>query len=239
MADLGIKIDTVAALRRPSEMNRPDPVAAALLAEMAGADAIVCRLQEDRRQIQERDLLLLRKTVQSKLILEMATSSEMVGIALEVRPDQITLVPENAAITTANSGLDFIVHNKSIEETIGALQNNDIPVGVLISPEPDQIKMAHQAGADIILLHTGNFCRATAPTERHQLLAKIVDSAKLAKRLKLGIIATSDLCHQTIKSFQGLPEIDAYHIGHSIISRAIMVGMDRAVREMRSLISEL
>ena len=151
MADLAVKIDTVAALRRAGDVNHPDPVAAALLAEMAGADAIVCRLQEDRRHIQERDLLLLRKTVQSKLILEMATSSEMVGIALEVRPDQITLVPENAAITTANNGLDFIVHNKSIEETIGALQNNDIPVGVLISPEPDQIKMAHQAGADIIL----------------------------------------------------------------------------------------
>jgi pyridoxine 5-phosphate synthase len=239
MAGLAVNIDHIATLREARKVNYPDPVAAAVLVELAGADGVVCHLREDRRHIQDRDVRLLRKVVQSKLILEMAATSEMVGIALDVRPDLVTLVPESREEITTEGGLDLIVQSKSITETIGALQNNGIPVSIFIDPEPEQIKVAHQAGANMIEIHTGVFCEATGNAKREQALAKIVDAAKLAKKLKLGVNAGHGLCYNTIKPFKGLSEIDEYSIGHSIVSRAALVGMDRAVREMKALINTL
>jgi len=239
MAGLAVIIDHIATLREARKVTYPDPVAAAVLAELAGADGIVCHLREDRRHIQDRDVRLLRKVVQSKLILEMAATSEMVGIALDVRPDLVTLVPENREEITTEGGLDLVVQNKSIAETIGALQNNGIPVSIFIDPEPEQIKVAHQAGTDLIEIHTGVFCEATGKDQREQAFARIVDAAKLAKKLKLGVNAGHGLCYNTIKDFRGLSEIDEYSIGHSIVSRAALVGMDRAVREMKTLINGL
>ena len=239
MAGLAVNIDHIATLREARKVTYPDPVAAAVLAELAGADGIVCHLREDRRHIQDRDVRLLRKVVQSKLILEMAATSEMVGIALDVRPDLVTLVPENREEITTEGGLDLVVQNKSIAETIGALQNNGIPVSIFIDPEPEQIKVAHQAGTDLIEIHTGVFCEATGKDQREQAFARIVDAAKLAKKLKLGVNAGHGLCYNTIKDFRGLSEIDEYSIGHSIVSRAALVGMDRAVREMKTLINGL
>jgi pyridoxine 5-phosphate synthase len=239
MAGLAVNIDHIATLREARKVNYPDPVAAAVLVELAGADGVVCHLREDRRHIQDRDVRLLRKVVQSKLILEMAATSEMVGIALDVRPDLVTLVPESREEITTEGGLDLIVQSKSIAETIGALQNNGIPVSIFIDPEPEQIKVAHQAGANMIEIHTGVFCEATGNAKREQALAKIVDAAKLAKKLKLGVNAGHGLCYNTIKAFKGLSEIDEYSIGHSIVSRAALVGMDRAVREMKALINTL
>jgi pyridoxine 5-phosphate synthase len=239
MAGLAVNIDHIATLREARKVNYPDPVAAAVLAELAGADGIVCHLREDRRHIQDRDVRLLRKVVQTKLILEMAATSEMVGIALDVRPDAVTLVPENREEVTTEGGLDLIVHNKSIDETIGALQNNGIPVSIFIDPEPEQIKLAHQFGANMIEIHTGVFCEAGTDTKRKQAFSKIVDAAKLAKKLKLGVNAGHGLCYNTIKAFSGLSEIDEYSIGHSIVSRAALVGMQRAVKEMRDLIRSL
>jgi pyridoxine 5-phosphate synthase len=239
MAGLAVNIDHIATLREARKVNYPDPVAAAVLVELAGADGVVCHLREDRRHIQDRDVRLLRKVVQSKLILEMAATSEMVGIALDVRPDLVTLVPESREEITTEGGLDLIVQSKSITETIGALQNNGIPVSIFIDPEPEQIKVAHQAGANMIEIHTGVFCEATGNAKREQALAKIVDAAKLAKKLKLGVNAGHGLCYNTIKAFKGLSEIDEYSIGHSIVSRAALVGMDRAVREMKALINTL
>ena len=239
MAGLAVNIDHIATLREARKVNYPDPVAAAVLVELAGADGVVCHLREDRRHIQDRDVRLLRKVVQSKLILEMAATSEMVGIALDVRPDLVTLVPESREEITTEGGLDLIVQSKSITETIGALQNNGIPVSIFIDPEPEQIKVAHQAGANMIEIHTGVFCEATGNAKREQALAKIVDAAKLAKKLKLGVNAGHGLCYNTIKAFKGLSEIDEYSIGHSIVSRAELVGMDRAVREMKALINTL
>jgi pyridoxine 5-phosphate synthase len=238
MAGLAVNIDHIATLREARKATYPDPVAAAVIAELAGADGIVCHLREDRRRVQDRDVRLLRKMVQSKLILEMAATSEMVGIALDVRPELVTLVPENREEITTDGGMDLIVHN-NIGETIGALQNNGIPVSLFIDPEPEQIKLAHQAGANMIEIHTGVFCEATGNAKRNQAFARIVDAAKLAKKLKLGVNAGHGLCYKTIKAFNGLSEIDEYCIGHSIVSRAVLVGLDRAVREMRELINGL
>lgn len=239
MAGLAVSIDHIATLRAARKAGYPDPVAAALLAELAGADAIVCHLREDRRHIQERDVRLLKNTIQTKLTLEMAATSEMMGIALDVRPDRVTLVPESREEITTEGGLDLVVHSKSIAQTVSALQNNGIPVSIFVDPEPEQIKLAYQAGANLIEIHTGRFCEATSITKREQAFAKIVDAAKLAKKLKLGVNAGHGLCYQTIKAFAGLTEIDAFSIGHSIVSRAALVGMDRAVREMRALIKAL
>ena len=239
MAELAVNIDHIATLREARKGASPDPVAAAVLAELAGANGIVCHLREDRRHVQDRDVRLLRKVVQTKLILEMAATSEMVGIALDVRPELVTLVPESREEITTEGGLDLIVHNKSIGETIGALQNNGVPVSIFIDPDPEQIKLAHQAGANRIEIHTGVFCEASGNAKRRQAYAKIVDAAKLAKKLKLGVNAGHGLCYSTIKAFNGLSEIDEYRIGHSIVSRAALVGMDRAVREMRELVNGL
>lgn len=239
MADLAVNIDHIATLREARQATYPDPIAAALIAEMAGADGIVCHLREDRRHIQDRDVRLLRKMVQTKLILEMAATSEMVGIALDVRPEVVTLVPESREEITTEGGMDLIVHNKSIAETIGALQDNGIPVSIFIDPDPEQIKLAHQSGANMIEIHTGTFCEAAGRTKRDQAYAKIVDAAKLAKKLKLGVNAGHGLCYTSIKAFKGLQEIDEFSIGHSIVGRAAMVGMDRAVRQMRRLIDGL
>jgi pyridoxine 5-phosphate synthase len=239
MAGLAVNIDHIATLREARKVNYPDPVAAAVLAELAGADGIVCHLREDRRHIQDRDVRMLRKMVQTKLILEMAATSEMVGIALDVRPELVTLVPESREEITTEGGLDLIVHGKSMAETIGALQNNGIPVSIFIDPQPDQVKLAHQLAANLVEIHTGVFCDAMGRTQRRQAFDKIVDAAKLAKKLKLGVNAGHGLCYTTIKAFKGLAEIDEYSIGHSIVSRAALVGMDRAVREMRDLVQTL
>ncbi len=239
MAGLAVNIDHIATLREARKVEYPDPVAAAVIAELAGADGIVCHLREDRRHVQDRDVRMLRKVVQTKLILEMAATSEMVGIALDVRPELVTLVPESREEVTTEGGLDLIVHSKSMGETIGALQNNGIPVSIFIDPEPEQIKLAHQVGADMVEIHTGGFCEATGTGQRRQAFDKIVDAAKLAKKLKLGVNAGHGLCYNSIKAFAGLSEIDEYSIGHSIVGRAALVGMDRAVRQMCALIDAL
>jgi pyridoxine 5-phosphate synthase len=239
MPDLAVNIDPIAALREAGKTNDPDPVAAALMAELAGTDKIVCHLRQDRRHIQDRDVRLLQKVVQTGLILEMAATSEMVGLALDVRPEQVTLVPESRDKVSAEGGLDLIVHGKSLGETIGALQNNSIPVSILIDAEPEQIKLAHQLNADGIEIHTGTFCEASSRQKRSQAFDKIVDAAKLAKKLRLDVSAGHGLDYNRIKAFKGLAEIDAYRIGHSIAARAALVGMDRAVKQMRTLIDGL
>lgn len=239
MAGLSVSIDHIAALRQTGKSTDPNPAAAAVLVELAGADGLVCHLREDRRRVQDRDIRLLRNMVQGKLILEMAATSEMVGIALDTRPDEVTLVPESHEAITTSGGLDLIVQTKAIAETIGALQNNGIPVGVFIDPDPEQVKLAHHNGAEIIEINTGIFCEALGQGKRQRELARIVDAAKLAKRLKMGVGAAGGLDYTTIKFFRDLSEIDEFRIGHSIVSRSILVGMERAVRDMKQLIDRL
>ncbi len=239
MAGLAVNVDHVATLREARKIHYPEPVAAAVLAELAGADGIVVHLREDRRHIQDRDVRILRKIVQTKLILEMASTSEMVGIALDIKPDIVTLVPEKREELTTEGGLDLIVHKDSIAEAVGSLQNSGIPVSIFIDPDPEQIKLAHQIDASMVEIHTGTFCDATTSIKREKAFSIIVDAVKLAHKLKLKVNAGHGICYKTIKAFKGLKEIDEFSIGHSIVSRAVLVGMERAVKEMSALIKEL
>jgi len=239
MSGLAVKIDHVAALRQAGKSLFPDPVAVAVLAELAGADGIVVHLREDRRDISDRDVRILRQTIQSKLILEMAATTEMVGMALDIKPDHVGLVPEKREEFSTGGGLDLIVHKDEIREIVATLQNSGIPVGILIDPEPEQIKQAHRTNARIVEIHTGSYCEAKTSKTRHQSFLKIVDAVKLAHKLKLNVKAGRSLCYKSIKAFRGLDEIDEFSIGHSIISRAVLTGMEKAVKEMIGLIRAL
>jgi len=239
MAGLAVNVDHIATLRQLRGVSYPDPVAAAVLAELAGADGIVVHLRKDRRHIQDRDARILRRIVQTKLILEMASTTEMLGIALDIKPDLVTLVPERREEVTTEGGLDLVVHKSAVTETIRTLQNSGIPVSIFIDPEPEQLKLAHQANANLIEIHTGTFCDATTSKKKNQAFSKIVDAIKLSHKLRIGVNVGHGICYNTIKAFKGLKEIDEFSIGHSIVSRAALVGMERAVREMLALVKEL
>jgi pyridoxine 5-phosphate synthase len=239
MAGLAVNVDHIATLRQARGARYPDPVAAAVMAELAGAEGIVVHLREDRRHIQDRDVRLIREVVQTKLILEMAATNEMLGIALKIKPDLVTLVPEKREELTTEGGLDLMTHKNAIAETVSMLQGSGIPVSIFIGPDPEQIKIAHQINASMVEIHTGIFCDAVSPRKRAQAFSNIVDAVKLASRLKLGINAGHGLCYTTIKAFKGLTEIDEFSIGHSIIARASLVGLDRAVKEMLALVKSL
>jgi len=207
--------------------------------ELGGADGVVVHLREDRRHIQDRDVRLLRSVVQTKLILEMASTPEMVGIALDIRPDIVTLVPEKREELTTEGGLDLMVHQSSVAESVDTLQSSGIPVSIFIDPDPEQIKLSHRINASMIEIHTGTFCDATISAKKEHAFSQIVDAVKLAHKLNLGIHAGHGLCYTTIKAFKGLFEIDEFSIGHSIVARAVLVGMEKAVQEMRALIKAL
>ena len=239
MAGLAVNVDHIATLRQSRGVSYPDPVAAAVLAELAGADGIVVHLRGDRRHIQDRDVRILRRVVQTKLILEMASTTEMLGIALDIKPDLVTLVPERREEVTTEGGLDLVVHKSAVTETIRTLQNSGIPVSIFIDSEPEQLKLAHQANANMVEIHTGTFCDAKTSKKKKQAFSKIVDAIKLSYKLRLGVNVGHGICYNTIKAFKGLKEIDEFSIGHSIVSRAALVGMERAVREMLALVKEL
>jgi pyridoxine 5-phosphate synthase len=239
MAGLAVKIDHVATLRETRKSPFPDPVSAAALAELAGADGIAVHLRGDRRGIRDRDLRILRQTVQSKLILEMASTNEMVGMALDIKPDHTTLVPEKREEFSTEGGLDLIVHKDEISETVNTLQNSGIPVGILIDPDPEQLKQAHRTNAQIVEINTSAFCEAKTAQTKHQAFLKTVNAIKLATKLNLNVKVGHGLCYKSIKAFRGLTEIDEFSIGHSIISRALLMGMEKAVKEMIKLIRTL
>ena len=239
MAGLAVKVDQVAMLRESRKSQIPDPVAAAVMAELAGVDGIVVHLRQDRRHIQDRDVRMLRNIIQSKLILEMASTSEMVGVGLDIKPDLVTLVPEKREEFTAEGGMDLVVHKDDITETVATLQDSGIPVGLLIDPSPEQLKMAHRTNASIVEIHTGTYTESKTAQKRHQAFIKIVDAIKLAHKLKVSVKVGRGLCYKTIKAFKGLSEIDEFSIGHSIISRALLNGMDNAVKEMIDIINAL
>ena len=239
MARLTVNINHIATLRNIRKVNYPDPTAAAILAELAGADGIEVYLREDRHHIQDTDVKILRSVVQTKLVLKMAATNEMVGIALDAKPDVVTLVPEIRETSTTPGRLDLIVHKNEIAETVNTLQNSGILVGVLIDPDPDQVKIAHQINVDLVDIHTGTFCDAKTSKNSHQVFSNIVDAVKLAYKLKVGVNAGHGLCYNTIKAFKGLNEIGEFSIGHSIVSRAVLVGMERAARDMVDIVKNL
>ena len=236
---LAVNVDHVATLREARGAKYPEPIAAAIAAETAGADGIVVHLRGDRRHIQDRDVRLLRQIVRTKLILEMAATPEMLGIALDIKPDVVTLVPEKREELTTEGGLDIITHKENVKEVVATLKNNGIDVCIFIDPDLDQIKTAHKINADMIEIHTGAFCDATSEHKKNTEFARIVDAAKIGSKLKLGVNAGHGICYHSIKAFKGLNEISEFSIGHSIVSRAVMTGMEQAVKDMVQLIKEL
>ena len=239
MTKLIVQLDPVATLREAGTSTVPDPSAAAILAELGGADGIAVHLREDRRTIKDRDLPVLRKVVQTRFVFKMAPTSEMLGVALNIKPDSVILLPEMREENSPRGGLDLMVHGSSAAETIDTLANSGIPVGIFIEPDSDQLKLAHQYNASIVEINTGAYCEATISVKRKQVLVRIVDTVKLAYRLKMGVQAGGSIGFNTIGAFEGLKEIGAFTIGHSIIARAVLVGMQEAVREMKRRIRAL
>jgi len=212
-------------------------VAAAVLVELAGADGIVVHLREDRRHIQDRDLTLLRQTVKTRLDLEMAADDAMVKIALAVKPHYVTLVPERRQELTTEGGLDVAGHKSRFKRVVEALQRGGIPVSLFIEPDADQIRASRAIGADYIELHTGRYANAQSEQEIETEFRAIVKAAQLAARLKLGVNAGHGLNYRNVQKLTAISEIVEYNIGHSIVARALLVGLDQAVREMKQLIS--
>jgi len=231
-----VNIDHVATLRQARGGSEPDPVAAAALAELAGADGITVHLREDRRHIQDRDLKILRQTVQTRLNLEMAATDEMINIALAIKPEMCTLVPEKRAELTTEGGLDVRIHQEAIKAAVERLQEGGLIVSLFIDPDPDQIKAASKVGADYIEIHTGSFAEATTWKQEEQELIKIENAVKLARKLELGVNAGHGLNYVNVKKVAAIGGIEEFNIGHSIMSRAILVGLDRAVRDMSELV---
>lgn len=237
MARLGVNIDHVATLRQARGAQEPDPIAAAVLVELAGADGLVVHLREDRRHIQDRDLVKLREIVQTKLNLEMAAEEAMAKIALTVKPHLVTLVPENRQELTTEGGLDVVAHREKIKQILSLLHDGGIPVSLFIDPDFDQIKAAHKLSADYVELHTGTYANARLLKKEDAQVEAITQSAKLAYKLGIGVSAGHGLTYRNVKRLTQIPEIVEYNIGHSVIARAVLVGLERAVREMKELVS--
>jgi pyridoxine 5-phosphate synthase len=237
-ARLGVNVDHVATIRQSRRTQYPDPVAAAMLAELGGADQITIHLREDRRHIQERDLEVLRKTVATRLNLEMAATQEMVKIAYELKPDLVTLVPERREELTTEGGLDVVAGREAVRRVVKTLRDADIEVSLFIDPDLDQVKTAHRVEAQVVEFHTGRYCEARLAGDRRRELARLVDACKAAAKLGLGVAAGHGLSYENVKPVAAIAEIEELNIGHAIVGRAVMVGMERAVREMKELIEK-
>ena len=237
MVTLAVNVDHVATLREARKGNEPDPVAAALLAELGGCRGIIVHLREDRRHIQDRDVELLRKTVKTALNLEMAATEEMVRIAVEIKPDRCTLVPEKREELTTEGGLDVAGNSDTVFRAVGRLRASGITVSLFVDPNPEQIKAAKRSGADCIEIHTGLYCNARTDAASEVELKQIARNAELASELGLRVFAGHGLDYYNVQRLNAIHEIEEFSIGHSIIARAMLVGMERAVREMVQLIS--
>lgn len=235
---LGINVDHVATLREARKIDEPDPVHAAVIAEQAGAGSITVHLREDRRHIQDRDLELLGKLLHVPLNLEMAASQEMVAIALEVRPDQVTLVPERREEVTTEGGLDIIGRRDHITYTLRFLRDAGLRTALFIEPDLQQVKESKRAGADAVEFHTGAYANARDPRERDERLNALREACRAAARLGLHVHAGHGLNLRNIGPIAAIPELEEVNIGHSIVGRAVFVGMAEAVREMRRAIDD-
>jgi pyridoxine 5-phosphate synthase len=236
-ARLGVNVDHVATLRQSRRTQYPDPVAAALLAELGGADQITIHLREDRRHIQERDLQILRRTVSSRLNLEMAATQEMVKIAYETKPDVATLVPERREELTTEGGLDVVGGRDGVRKVVKTLRDADIVVSLFIDPDLDQVKAAHRAEAQVVEFHTGRYCEARLAADRRRELARLVDACKAAAKLGLEVAAGHGLNYGNVLPVAAIPEVEELNIGHAIVARAVLVGLERSVAEMKALLA--
>ena len=233
---LSVNIDHVATLRQARGGKQPDPVAAALIAELAGADGIILHLREDRRHVQDRDLELLRQVAKTRINLEMANTEEIIQIALRVKPDLVTFVPERRQELTTEGGLDVSAHRASLQKNIRRLKKAGIPSSLFIDADPRQIRASQSVGADAVEIHTGKYADAPNRQTRHKEFLRIAQALRHARRLGLRVNIGHGLDYQNVAPFTALSGIEDYSIGHSIISRAVLVGLERAVREMRQLI---
>ena len=232
---LCINIDHVATLREARGGNEPDPVTASQICELAGVDGIVCHLREDRRHINDRDLRLLRETVKTKLDLEMAATEEIITIATEILPELATLVPERRQELTTEGGLDVRGQEVKLRDVVRRLHHKDIRVSLFVDPVPEQVDAARAVGADIIEIHTGEYANAMTDMRLREELERVRNAAVRAHAQGLGVNAGHGLNYLNIAPIRAIPEIQEVSIGHAIISRAVFVGLDRAVREMLDL----
>lgn len=235
MAQLGVNIDHVATVRQARRTYEPDPVWAAALAELGGADGITIHLREDRRHIQDRDLRLLRETVTVKLNLELALTDEVLAIACQVKPDQATLVPENRTEVTTEGGLDAVAHERRLKEAIAQLRSAGIVVSLFLDADDRQIEAAARLGADAVELHTGQYALAKADAQ-HAQLVKLTQAGKLIVDRGLVLHAGHGLTYRNVQPVATIPGMCELNIGHSIVARAVMVGFQQAVREMKELV---
>ena len=235
MPELGVNIDHVATLRQARKTYEPDPVAAAVLAELGGADGITIHLREDRRHIQDRDLRVLRETVAMKLNLELSVAPEIVRIACEVKPDQATIVPERREEVTTEGGLDVVTHHAATANAIEHLRGAGISVSLFLDPDARQIELAKELGSDAVELHTGQYALARA-TAQHEQLVALTNAGKLICDLGMHLHAGHGLNYHNVIPVARIAKMRELNIGHAIISRAVLVGLERAVREMKQLI---
>ena len=237
MIRLGVNVDHVATIRQARGGIEPDPVTAAALSELGGADGITIHLREDRRHIQDRDVRLLRETVQTRLNLEMACEQSIIDIANEVKPEQVTLVPERREEITTEGGLNVLAEASKVEDAVRQLHDAGLPVSLFIDSTSEQIKAAADTGADYIELHTGVYAEARDGAQL-QCFEELKKGALTANELGLGVNAGHGLNYVNTGLVCTLPHLDELNIGHSIVSRAVFVGLERAVREMKDLMGQ-
>lgn len=232
---LGVNVDHVATLRQARRTAYPNPAWAAQLAELGGAAQITIHLREDLRHIQLDDLFLLRKTVGTKLNLEMAATPQMMTRAFEARPDTVTLVPERRQELTTEGGLDVAGQKDALKRFVSELKAAEIEVSLFVDPEIDQIQACYRVGADAVELHTGRYCEAFRPQDQSEERMRLVTAAKAAVKAKMRCAAGHGIHYDNVGEIASILEIEELNIGHSIVARAVLVGMKEAVREMRDL----
>jgi pyridoxine 5-phosphate synthase len=232
MARLGVNIDHVATVRQARRAPEPDPVHAAVLAELGGAHGITVHLRGDRRHIQDRDVEVLRQTVRTRLNLEMAATQEMVRIALTVKPEQATLVPERREELTTEGGLDVVLNSVQLRPIVKTLQEGGIRVSMFVDTDLEQVKESHKLDAQAVEINTASYADARDEKAREAALRRIVDAARLGRRLGLEVHAGHGLTYQNVRAVAQVSEISELNIGHSLVARAVLVGMERATREM-------
>ena len=238
MIRLGVNIDHVATLRQARRADEPDPVAAAVLALLGGADGITVHLREDRRHIQERDLRLLRPLVTNRLNLEMASLDAIADLACEVKPDECTLVPERREELTTEGGLDVVAHEAVVARVVRRLKECDIHVSLFIDPNAVQIHAARMLGANAVEIQTARYSEAKTQAAREEELAALQEAAILARDQGLHVHMGHGLNYTNVQPVSAIAEVEELNIGHSIVSRSLLVGMERAVRDMKEAIRQ-
>ncbi len=236
MIRLGVNIDHVATLRQARRAQEPDPVAAAVLALLGGADGITVHLREDRRHIQDRDVRLLRQTVTERLNLELAAAHEIVTIACEIKPDEATLVPERRQELTTEGGLDVVTHRDAVGRAVERLAAAGMEISLFIDPDPRQIEASKLLGAKAVEIQTARYSEARTPADRERELTALKEAASFARQQGLHIHLGHGLNYTNVQAVCRIDGVEELNIGHSIVSRAVLIGMERAVREMKDAI---